>query len=92
LINGIESNNIVYNFHVLSFDKIFIQVNNNCDKYFINECGSEFLKFVKLEGLSYNITEYSMNGTTPLKEIKGGLFNEKVELKPLDFKLFLIEF
>jgi len=47
---------------------------------------------VQVEGLNYNVTEYAMNGTTPLKQANKGLINEKIELMPFDFKLFMIEF
>jgi len=45
-----------------------------------------------MEGLIYNITEYGMNGTTPLKKLELQKSSPKIELKPFDFKLFMIEF
>ena len=92
LIAGLESKNIIYNIHLLTSDKLFLQLFNNCDNYYEKECQSKFFSFIPMEGLIYNITEYGMNGTTPLKKLELQKSSPKIELKPFDFKLFMIEF
>jgi len=92
LIDGLESKNVVYNFHLLTADKLFLQLFNNCDNYFEKECQSLNFKFNSMEGLSYNVTEYGMNGTSPLNKLEVQKSSPSVELKPFDFKLFMIEF
>lgn len=87
-----ESRNVIYNIHLLTGDKLFLQLFNNCDNYYEKECRSEFFSFIPMEGLSYEITEYGMNGTTPLQKINLQNLSDKMELKPFDFKLFMIEF
>jgi hypothetical protein len=82
---------MVFNIHLIDSEKLFIQLFNNCDSYFVKECKSLHFTFKQIDGLSFSITEYSMNGTTILGKIVLKNSNE-FELKPFDFKLYLIKF
>jgi len=80
-----------FNIHLIDSEKLFIQLFNNCDGYFVKECKSLNYTFKLINGLSFSITEYSMNGTTSLGKIVLKNSNN-FELKPFDFKLYLIKF
>ena len=83
---------MVYNFHILASNKVLIQLFNNCDNYFVKDCHSEFFNFLTVENLTYKVSEYAFNGTTPLNQIDMQKLFTKIELKPFDFKLYMIEF
>lgn len=81
----------MYNFHLIDSEKLFFQIFNNCDNYFVKECKNENFNFNQIEGFDITVTEYGMNGTTEIGKINlNG--SHKIELKPYDFKLYMIEF
>ena len=90
-ISGLSSNSLLHNIHLLDSEKLFLQVFNNCDDYFVKECKSEYFSFNQFEELDFSVTEYGMNGITALEKINTKKSN-KIELKPFDFKLYLLEF
>lgn len=86
---------LIHNIHILTPKKFFVQVMNNCDKYFSYKCQEKSFTFRNNSSFKYNIIEYEFNGTGPYDITDPGFTNEKeieISMKPFDFKLFLIKF
>jgi len=81
--------------HIISDKKVFVQLFNNCDRYFAYNCEEKSYSFNKDPELTYKIHEYEFNGTGP-QDLSQKPFTNQEEInfsiKPFDFKLFLIEF
>lgn len=90
-----QAKGIVHSMHILSGNRVFIQLMNNCDKYFSYDCKEKPYAFKKDPNLKYTLTEYEFNGTGPLESPYDVLTNDddiQMTITPFGFKLFLIEF
>lgn len=90
-----KANGIVHNMHIISANKVFVQLFNNCDRYFSHTCEGKLYRFKKISNLTYKIHEYEFNGTGPEDLFQKPYTNRdnfSFTIKPFDFKLFMIEF
>jgi len=90
-----KANGIVHSMHIISSNKALIQLLNNCEKYFEYNCEEKPYSFKKNSNITYKIIEYEFNGTGPKDSTEKPFTNQEdvnLIIKPLDFKLFLVEF